>query len=323
MERLQAAIEKARAQREATGQGDFRTDPLGDPGGEPGAAPRRPPPARPRPPEARAPEARAPEPRVPESRVSDPRASDPAVSVEAEAVEATWRALRQLETRDGTFDRSRVVAHAGGREAAPYDLLRTRMLQQARKNGWRRIALVSPHSGSGKTTTAANLIFSFGRQRDLSTLVLDFDLRRAGLSKLLGQSLHHGMEDVLEGRVSFADHGLRLGSNVAIGLNRGPTANPSELLQSRRTPAALDELEAALSPDLVLFDMPAMMASDDNYGFLRNVDCALMLAAAEQTSMDVIDVTEREIAELTDVMGIVLNKCRYTDGAYGYEYAYD
>lgn len=319
MERLQAAIEKARAQREATGQGDFRTDPSGDPG-DPGAraAPRATAPARPR-----ASEPRTPDPRAAEPRVSDPRAADPSISPEAEAVEATWRALRPLETRDGTFDRSRVVAHAGGREAAPYDLLRTRMLQQARKNGWRRIALVSPHPGSGKTTTAANLIFSFGRQRDLSTLVLDFDLRRAGLSRLLGQSLHHGMEDVLEGRVGFADHGLRLGSNVAVGLNRGPTANPSELLQSRRTPAALDALEAALSPDLVLFDMPAMMASDDNYGFLRNVDCALMLAAAEQTSMDVIDVTEREIAELTDVMGIVLNKCRYTDGAHGYDYAYD
>lgn len=213
-----------------------------------------------------------------------------------------------------------MVAHAGGREATPYDMLRTRMLQQARKNGWRRIAIVSPHSGSGKTTTAANLIFSFGRQHDLSTLVLDFDLRRAGLSQLLGQSLHHGMEDVLEGRVAFADHGLRLGSNVAVGLNRGPTRNPSELLQSRRTPAALDALEALYEPDVVLFDMPAMMATDDNYGFLRNVDCALIVAAAEQTAMDLVDVAEREVAELTDVMGIVLNKCRYTDGAYGYEY---
>ena len=295
MERLQAAIEKARAQREATGRGDLRAE------DEP-----------PRAPAERAPE-RIPEPTA-RARVAAPAA--------AEAVEEAWRALAPLETRDGTFDRSRVVAHAGGREAAPYDMLRTRMLQQARKNGWRRVALVSPHSGAGKTTTAANLIFAFGRQHDLSTLVLDLDLRRAGLSKLLGQSLHHGMEDVLEGRVAFAEHGLRLGHNVGVGLNRGPTRNPSELLQSRRTPHTLEALERLYEPDLVLVDMPAMMASDDNYGFLRNVDCALMLAAAEQTSMDVIDVAEREIAELTDVMGIVLNKCRYTEGAYGYESQY-
>ena len=306
MERLQAAIEKARAQRQATGQGDLRNTPLEESpdSARARAAQRR-----------RAPEREA-------EREAAPRDGPLGLGADPATADEAWHALAPLETRGGTFDRSRVVAHAGGREAAPYDMLRTRMLQQARKNGWRRVALVSPHSGSGKTTTAANLIFSFGRQHDLRTLVLDFDLRRAGLSRLLGQSLHHGMEDVLEGRVPFAEHGLRLGSNVAVGLNRGPTRNPSELLQSRRTPETLDALERAYEPDLVLFDMPAMMASDDNYGFLRNVDCALMLAAAEQTSMDVIDVTEREIAELTDVMGIVLNKCRYTEGAYGYEPGY-
>ena len=293
MERLQAAIEKARAQREATGRGDLRA------GGEPAPA------------------------RAPEAERAAPATTQPPVPPAAPAsVEEAWRALAPLETREGTFDRSRVVTHAGGRDAAPYDMLRTRMLQQARKNGWRRIALVSPHSACGKTTTAANLIFAFGRQHDLSTLVLDFDLRRAGLSRLLGQSLHHGMEDVIEGRVPFSEHGLRLGANVAVGLNRGPSRNPSELLQSRRAPEALDALERDYAPDVVLFDMPAMLASDDNYGFLRNVDCALMLAAAEQTSMDVIDVAEREIAELTDVMGIVLNKCRYTEGIYGYEAGY-
>ena len=31
---------------------------------------------------------------------------------------------------------------------------------------------------------------------------------------------------------------------------------------------------------------------------------------------------ERQVAEITNVMGIVLNKCRYFDGAYGYEYGY-
>ena len=315
MERLQAAIEKARAQREATGRGDMR--PEAEIGAEIGAevgagAPR------PASPDRASPDRSGSDRSGPDrsGERAEPRARD------AVPVEEAWAALAPLETREGTFDRSRVVTHAGGRDAAPYDMLRTRMLQQARKNGWRRIALVSPHSGCGKTTTAANLIFAFGRQHDLSTLVLDFDLRRAGLSKLLGQSLHHGMEDVIEGRVPFAELGLRLGHNVAVGLNRGPSPNPSELLQGRRTPLALEALEREYAPDVVLFDMPAMHASDDNYGFLKNVDCALMLAAAEHTSMDVIDVAEREIAELTDVMGIVLNKCRYTEGAYGYEPGY-
>ena len=70
----------------------------------------------------------------------------------------------------------------------------------------------------------------------------------------------------------------------------------------------------------MLFDTPPLMASDDSHGFLKNVDCALLLAAAEETSIDHIDVAERQLAELTNVMGIVLTKCRYISGAFGNEY---
>ena len=38
--------------------------------------------------------------------------------------------------------------------------------------------------------------------------------------------------------------------------------------------------------------------------------------------MDRIDVAERQLSELTNVLGIVLNQCRYTGGAHGYENEY-
>jgi Mrp family chromosome partitioning ATPase len=232
-----------------------------------------------------------------------------------------WDMLRLLEMRSDHLQRNRMVAFGGGKDAAPYDLLRTRILQQANKNNWRRIAVVSPHAECGKTTTVANLIFSFGRQRDLRTLALDFDLRRAGLGRMLGQTSIHTMGDVLERRVPFSAHGVRFGLNVAIGLNSGPVSNPSELLQSMQTIEVLEELEATYLPEVVLFDMPPLLSSDDNYGFLRNVDAALILAEAERTTIAQIDLAERQVSELTNVMGIVLNKCRYMTDSYATENA--
>ncbi|NJM81635.1 MAG: CpsD/CapB family tyrosine-protein kinase [Tabrizicola sp.] len=232
-----------------------------------------------------------------------------------------WDMLRMMEMRPAHMQKHRLAAFGGGHHAAPYDLLRTRILQQANKNNWRRIAIVSPHSECGKTTTVANLIFSFGRQRDLRTLALDFDLRRAGLGKVLGQTLVHSMGEVLERRVPFSAHGLRFGLNVAIGLNSGPVRNPSELLQSVQTIEVLEELEATYLPEIVLFDMPPLLSSDDNYGFLRNVDAALIMAEAERTTIAQIDLAERQVSELTSVMGIVLNKCRYPDESYAAETA--
>ena len=277
MERLQTAIEKARAQR--------------------GKTSRKPVSARPGPPEAR-PEA-------------DPE------------LQARWDALAEIRLTQDRLHRNRVIAYEGGQESAPYDMLRTKMLQQAKQHGWRRVALVSPHSSCGKSTAAANLAFSLSRQRNLRSLVFDLDLRRAGLTRLLGQSSTRGMAEVLEGQASFADHALRYGSNIAFGFNNGTKVHtPSEILQNPRTKEVLDEIEATYAPDVMLFDMPPLMASDDNFGFLHNVDCALIMVAAEKTGMSQIDVAERQIAELTNVMGIVLNKCRYTNGVYGNEYDY-
>ena len=274
MERLHAALEKARAKREAL---------------EPGQV----------------------------SRVKGqprPKAT--------ETVASAWAELAPLVTKERKLIRNRVITQTGGQEAAPYDMLRTKVVQKAKTEGWRRIAITSPHSACGKSTTVANLAFSLARQKDIRTLVLDFDLRRMGLARILGQKLDHSMGEVLERRIAFKDHGLRYEDNVAFGLNFGTVKNPSEILQSKQTIDVISEIEATYKPDIVIIDTPPLMASDDSYGFLKNVDCALLIVAAEQTSMAEIDVTERQLAELTKVMGIVLNKCRYTDGAHGYEYGY-
>ena len=233
-----------------------------------------------------------------------------------------WRELSPLNVTAKAVLRNRLVAYASGENAIPFDMLRTKILQQAKKNNWKRIALVSPGSGCGKTTTAANLGFSFSRMSELRTIVMDFDLRRMGLGKVLGQQVKQGMRAVLQQQVPFSDVGLCHDGNVAFGLNSKTGTNPSEILQSQQAADVLDEIEEIYKPDIMLFDTPPLMSSDDSHGFLRSVDCALMLAVAEKTPIDQIDVAEKQLSELTNVMGIVLNRCRYTTGAHGYENEY-
>jgi len=277
MERLQAAIEKARAQRD---------------GAPPTAKPAAPAP-------------------VPPPRETPRPEKD------------VWESLSEIGLNKRRLHRKRIVTLETGPESAPYDMLRTRMLQQARHNGWSRIALVSPHSNCGKSTTAANLAFSLARQPEVHSIILDMDLRRSGLTRIMGQHGPLGMAEILERKASFADQAQRYGANVAFGFNSGTKVHtPSEILQSRQTAQVLDEITATFAPDMTLFDMPPLFASDDNFGFLQNVDCALILVAAERTPMAQIDLAERQVAELTNVMGLVLNKCRYATGAYGHEYDY-
>lgn len=254
---------------------------------------------------------------------TDDRAGLPRETSQAKSAEHdVWQALPPLVVSKKTIVQNRLVAYSSGENAIPFDMLRTKILHQAKKNNWRRIAIVSPRSDCGKSTIAANLGFSFSRMNDVKTMVLDFDMRRTGLGKVLQQETAHSIPDVLKRQVPFSELGLCLNGNVAYGLNGQPTHNPSEILQSRQTAEVLDELEETYHPDIMLFDMPPLMANDDSHGFLKSVDCALLAVVAEKTPMDQIDVAERQLSELTNVMGIVLNRCRYTTGAHGYENEY-
>lgn len=282
MERLQAAIEKARTQRQVVAQGQSPAVPVA---------------------------------------AADTPAPAPALP---DAVAARWQALRPLDTTAVQRHNPQIVTLDPGSPSAPFDILRTRIIQQAQTHAWKKIAVISPHSGCGKTLTCANLAFSFGRQSELRTILIDFDMRRPALARTLGQHPQHTMGDVLEGRIAFADHALRYGDNVAIGLNRTAVDNPAELLQSSRTRDMLAAIEADWMPDLMVFDVPPLRATDDSIGFLRQVDAAIIIVAAEETPMSQIDVAERQVAELTNVMGIVLNKCRIMGGDYGYDaYGYE
>ena len=88
-------------------------------------------------------------------------------------VEDRWAALKPLQFSKKKLLRNRIVALHADVSSAPFDVMRTRLLQQTRKNGWKRIAIVSPHESSGKTTVTANLAFGLSRHRGIRSVVVD------------------------------------------------------------------------------------------------------------------------------------------------------
>ncbi|SMX46463.1 tyrosine-protein kinase family protein [Actibacterium lipolyticum] len=231
-----------------------------------------------------------------------------------------WAALSPLEVKPPKGKRARLVSLEGGADAMPYDMLRTKVLQVLHENNWRRIAITSPTAGCGKTTTAANLAISLGRQVDMRTILMDMDMRRPSLKNVFDQTGAHSVPDILEGRVDFAQQARRLGDNVAVSFNFKHYGDPAGLFLRHTTETIIDQIEATYRPGVMLFDMPPLMANDDTAAFLRNVDCAMIVAEAENTTAAQIDMCERELAAQTNVLGVVLNKCRFPDENYGYAY---
>jgi len=299
MEKLQLALEKARAAREGAAKAD-------------GTAKSDAAPAPAAPPERKAAEAatRAPA----RARATSTRRDTPP--------DAVWADLTPFSPDPKALVRNRIVALEAGAAATPFDILRTKIVLQMRRNGWRRLAITSPLPACGKTTTALNLATGLSRQPDLTAMLLEIDLRRPNMAAMLGHRPEHDITAMLSGEVPFADQAVRLRGNVAVSMARRHSNDPSRYMLSHDTITTLDTLERDYAPDLMIFDLPPLLISDDTRAFLGNVDCALMVARAGKSSIAQIDTCEREIAEHTNMLGVVLNQVKHADESAGYDYDY-
>jgi len=231
-----------------------------------------------------------------------------------------WLDLPVFKPSIRRLRRNRIVAADGGRPAMDFDVIRTRMMQVMQANGWKRIAITSPTAACGKSTTVMNLAFSLARHADHKTMVLEVDMRKPALARALQIPDEPQVSRVFQGVDRFEDHATRVGENLIFGTNTNAVTGSAELLQSTGMSDVLDDLSTRYAPDTMIFDMPPMLTGDDTMAFLSRVDCVLLLAAAEQSTIKQIDRCERDIASQTNVMGVILNKCRYTDRDNEYDY---
>ena len=237
------------------------------------------------------------------------------------AVETLWQELPAFKPTQKELEDNRIVTYKAGASANAFDILRTKILLQMRQNNWSRIAITSPTPRCGKTTTACNLGIGLSRHADIHSILFDLDLRRPAIGKYLGHYPQHGIRQLLQGKVPFSEQAVRFRSNMALCAARNPIVDPTSLLLSETASGVFDEIQATYQPNIMVFDLPPFLVSDDTRAFLKNVDCALIMVRAGETTVSQIDICEKEISEHTNVMGVVLNQCQHvSDDAYGYSY---
>lgn len=222
-----------------------------------------------------------------------------------------WNRLQTFDPDFELLQRNRVMTLRAQADANPFDILRTKIFLLMQENGWKRIAITSPGKGTGKTTTACNLVVGISRQPEIKSVLIDLDFRRPGVSNVLGHKPKHDVRDMLSGTVAPEDQMVRLRENVAISMAARPVEDPMQVLLSQSTMDTLQDIETRFAPEIMFFDLPPMLASDDARAMLKAADCALIVARAEQTKTTALDVCEREVAEHTNVLGVVLNSCRH------------
>jgi len=231
---------------------------------------------------------------------------------------AAWTP-RKVELDARHLERNRLVSFSMNDPAhVPFNLLRTRVRAVMATNGWKSIGITSPTPGCGKTMVGLNLAVSLARSEGLRSVLVDLDLKRPAVASTLGVKSSATVSEVLAGKAAPGDCFVQVVDGLVAGLGGGHVRESSELLSGPRAKELLDFISVHLAPDVVVFDMPPMGASDDVLTFLPSIDGTLLVAAAGQTSIAEIDTCEQQIAQHGHFMGVVLNKAEVRTKDYYY-----
>jgi Mrp family chromosome partitioning ATPase len=276
------------------------------------------PPAAPRAPEIITPAIAAPATSTPEMTSSQPpeQAQAPVVAtpiIAAPAMICGWDDLHRVNAGGRKGARASIPVVDMERDTTSnraFDLLRTRLRQTTQEKNWINIGVTAPTTGCGATFTAVNLALSLSRVEASRTVLMDMNLRDPGVMDTFDIAAPGDMGDYLSGDVAMTEHLMRISDTLALGLNASPDDTAAETLQHRSTHETLAEMRRSLAPELVIYDLPPMLVSDDVSAFVPQLDAVLLVSDGTQTTASQLLECERMLDGQVPLLGVVLNRAR-------------
>ena len=185
-----------------------------------------------------------------------------------------------------------------------------------------RVFLVtSAIPGEGKTFTSTNFAATLAQQ-DLKTILIDADLRKPSVAKLLfNENLKPGLSEVLLGQCRAEEAIVPTAvENLWVMPAGGIAPNPSELLAQGKMRELVESLKGKY--DRIVIDSSPVLAVRDPLLLAPLVDACCLIVRAGHSPSKASTAALRLLSEGgVPAKGIVLNAVREGGGAY-YAYAY-
>ena len=199
-----------------------------------------------------------------------------------------------------------------------YKTLRTNIRFALREKGCKRFCITSAMSGEGKSITVLNLAISIA-ETGKKVLLIDADMRRPALVRLLVEKGTPGLSNVLAG-IAEEEEAIRkeLYPNLDVMFSGDTPPNPSELLSSERMQKMVERL--SLVYDYILIDTPPAGVVADACIVANLLDGVLLLVRQGRSRRDALAHAVNQL-NLTNakLLGVVLNGVPREHGKhYGY-----
>jgi len=201
-----------------------------------------------------------------------------------------------------------VAASPDSTETEVFKVIRTHILNKTVNNGGRTIMVTSAVPGEGKTLTTVNLAFTFAREFQQTVLLVDGDLRRQHIHRVLGLDTDSGLASYFLENRPLADLIVWPGVEKLTVISGGPAVRDSaELVGSPRMKDLIREMKNRYPERYIFFDVPPVLTAADALAFARLMDHIVLVVAAGSTSM--YDVRRAlEVLPEEKILGLVLNR---------------
>ncbi|HEY0185086.1 MAG TPA: Wzz/FepE/Etk N-terminal domain-containing protein [Rhodopila sp.] len=194
----------------------------------------------------------------------------------------------------------------GSQLAISFQTLRNSVFFRCQSDGPNVVVFTSAMASEGKTLVSllfAKSVAMNGRR----VLVIDGDLRRAGLTRLLRLDTPGGLGQVLRGLTSLADSVTRnqdAGCDILASDNR--TAEPEYVLSPESIRIVLQEARNLY--DVIVIDTPALAIVDDALSFAAVADATVLVVRWAGTRFGVLHGALRRLRLAgANVVGAMLN----------------
>lgn len=219
-----------------------------------------------------------------------------------------------------------VIAEMGDQKSAiaeSFNLVRTGLSLSSEAGIPATAMVTSTQASEGKTSCCVSLAMGFSRLGK-RVLLIDLDLRRPNVHRLLALPNKVGASSVLSGQLVAGD-AIQVSRYPGLDvMTAGPIPpNPTDLFMGQQFDVLLKEL--GQSYDLILIDSPPVLALADAEILSSHIEATMYVVESGRNSRKaVLNATNRILRNGAKVAGVILTKYDAGEMGYGYsaEYAY-
>lgn len=191
-------------------------------------------------------------------------------------------------------------------DAEAYRIMRTNIEFNRKNPEASTITIVSGGTGEGKSTTMANIAYTFA-QGGYSTLIVDADLRRPSQYRIFGVSNDVGLTDYLTSDIELEEVVLQTKIDNLFLLPSGRIpADAVGILNSQRMVEFIEEVKSRF--DIIFFDSPPILGVSDASVLASAIDLTVIVVQHRRFPRAMLQRVKQAVVNVGgNILGVVLN----------------